>query len=62
MRVEDTDDTVGGVFHRGVPFTGEVVEIGAGGNLISLYTYYAGVQDGPTRSGTPRTARSSRAP
>ncbi|ANZ38704.1 hypothetical protein BBK82_24190 [Lentzea guizhouensis] len=47
VRVEDTEDRAEGVFHQGTPFTGEVVEVGEDGNLLSLYTYYAGTQDGP---------------
>lgn len=47
VNIEDTEDDYNGVLHEGTPFTGEVVEIGADGNMISLYTYYAGVQDGP---------------
>ncbi len=47
MRAEETEDSVNGVLHKGKPFTGEVVEIAENGDLISLHTYYAGVQDGP---------------
>lgn len=49
VRIEDTEDSREGVLYEGKPFTGEVAEIGGDGNLISLYTYYAGVQDGPYR-------------
>jgi antitoxin component YwqK of YwqJK toxin-antitoxin module len=47
VNIEDTEDDYNGVLYEGVPYTGEVVEIGREGNLISLYNYYAGVQDGP---------------
>ncbi|MCG8922198.1 toxin-antitoxin system YwqK family antitoxin [Lentzea sp. CC55] len=47
VNIEDTDEDYNGLLHEGVPYTGEVVEIGREGNLISSYHYYSGVADGP---------------
>lgn len=47
VTIEDTEDDDGCLLHEGKPHTGEVVEIGRDGVLISRYNYHAGVQDGP---------------
>jgi hypothetical protein len=47
VNIADTEDDHNCVLHGGKPYTGEAVEMSDEGNLISLYNYYAGVQDGP---------------
>lgn len=55
MRVDhdEIEDDQGLVFHHGEPFTGEVVESGADGSLVTLYTYDTGNPDGPYQEWYP---------
>ncbi|WP_439660642.1 toxin-antitoxin system YwqK family antitoxin [Lentzea sp. HUAS TT2] len=47
MNLADTDEDYNGLLYEGVPYTGEVVEHGSEGHLISSYNYDGGVADGP---------------
>lgn len=47
VNLDDTDEDYNGILYEGVPYTGEVVEYGSEGHLISSYNYDGGVADGP---------------
>jgi antitoxin component YwqK of YwqJK toxin-antitoxin module len=50
---DEIEDDQGLAWYQGEPFTGEVVERGPDGRLITLYTYVMGNEDGPYQEWYP---------